>query len=166
MELSRLEARQVAPSREKFPLAELVQDIAQKLAPAADGLGVTISIDAPRDLPPVSADIGMMERAITNLVENALHHTPAGGSVRVVLSRGEGSVGVEVRDTGAGIAAEDLPRVFDRFYRGGAEPDRSGSGVGLGLAIARGIVELHGGELAVESVPGRGTSFRFSVTLS
>lgn len=171
MELARLEARQASPVRETFPLAELAQDIALKLSPAAEGLGVTIAVEAPRDLPPVSADIGMMERAITNLLENALRHTPTGGSVRIALSRRGEAIDVEVSDTGSGIAAADLPRVFDRYYRGapaspaGAAPGDAARGAGLGLAIARGIVELHGGTLAVESRPGHGTTFRFSVTL-
>jgi signal transduction histidine kinase len=92
--------------------------------------------------------------------------------VRVALSHRGGAVEVEVSDTGAGIAPEDLPRVFDRFHRGdatraaGTEPGGAVRGVGLGLAIARGIVGLHGGTLAVASAPGRGTTFRFSVTLS
>ncbi len=166
MELARLEARQVEPVREPFPLAELAQDVALKLAPAAEALGVSLAVEAPRDLPPVSADIGMIERVLTNLVENALRHTPAGGSVRIGLDRHDGAVGVSVSDTGAGIAPEDLPRVFDRFYRGSAAGGRPTGGAGLGLAIARGIVELHGGTLTVESDPGRGSRFRFSVTLS
>lgn len=165
MELARLEARQVAPVREAFPLAELAQDVVLKLAPAADRLGVSLAVDGPRDLPPVSADIGMIERVLTNLLENALRHTPAGGAVRIVLSREERAVGVTVSDTGEGIAPEDLPRVFDRFFRGGGGGHPAGS-AGLGLAIARGIVELHGGTLTVESAPGRGSRFRFSVTLS
>jgi signal transduction histidine kinase len=166
MELARLEARQVEPAREAFPLTELAQDIALKLAPAADALGVSLAVDGPRDLPSVSADIGMIERALTNLVENALRHTPAGGAVRIVLAREANAVGVTVSDTGAGIAPGDLPRVFDRFYRGGSEGGRPTGGAGLGLAIARGIVELHGGTLSVESAPGQGSRFRFSVTLS
>jgi signal transduction histidine kinase len=166
MELSRLEARQVAPAREAFPLAELAQDVALKLAPAADALGVSLGVDGPRDLPPVSADIGMIERVLTNLVENALRHTPAGGSVRIALAREERAIGVTVSDTGAGIAPEDLPRVFDRFYRGGSGNARTAGGAGLGLTIARGIVELHGGTLTAESAPGQGSRFRFSVTLS
>jgi signal transduction histidine kinase len=166
MELSRIEARQVAPAREAFPLAELAQDVTLKLAPAADALGVSLGVDGPRDLPPVSADIGMIERVLTNLVENALRHTPAGGSVRIEVAREEHAIGVIVSDTGAGIAPHDLPRVFDRFYRGGDGTARAPGGAGLGLAIARGIVELHGGSLSVDSAPGQGSRFRFSVTLS
>lgn len=166
MELARLEARQVEPVRESFPLDELAQDVALKLAPAAKALGVSLTVDAPRNLPSVSADIGMIERVLTNLAENALRHTPAGGTVRIALAREERAVGVTVSDTGAGIATEDLSRMFDRFYRGGSGSARSTGGLGLGLSIARGIVELHGGTLAAESAPGQGSRFRFSVTLS
>ncbi len=114
----------------------------------------------------MSADIGMIERVLTNLVENALRHTPAGGSVRIALAREEHAVGVTVSDTGAGIAprrpAPGLRSLLPRRRRDARAP----GGAGLGLAIARGIVELHGGSLSVDSAPGQGSRFRFSVTLS
>ena len=114
----------------------------------------------------MSADIGMIERVLTNLVENALRHTPAGGAVRIVLAREEDAVGVTVSDTGTGIARGGPPaRVRAVLSRRPGSAPSSGS-AGLGLAIARGIVELHGGTLSVESAPGQGSRFRFSVTLS
>jgi two-component system heavy metal sensor histidine kinase CusS len=106
------------------------------------------------------ADEMLFSRAVNNLVENAVHHTPAGGSIEIsIANRGPHSE-VTVKDTGAGIAAEHLPRVFDRFYR--ADSARTSEGVGLGLALVKSIMDLHGGAAQIESKPGRGTT----VTLS
>jgi two-component system heavy metal sensor histidine kinase CusS len=106
------------------------------------------------------ADEMLFGRAVNNLVENAVHHTPAGGSIDIaIVNRGPHSA-VSVKDTGAGIAADHLPRVFDRFYR--ADSARSSEGVGLGLALVKSIMDLHGGSAQIESTPGQGTT----VTLS
>jgi two-component system heavy metal sensor histidine kinase CusS len=102
------------------------------------------------------ADEMLFGRAVNNLVENAVHHTPAGGSIEIsIANRGPNSE-VTVKDTGAGIAAEHLPRVFDRFYR--ADSARTSEGVGLGLALVKSIMDLHGGSAQIESEPGRGTT--------
>ncbi len=162
-ELAKLEARQVQPKREFFPLAELAQDVVLKMKPAAERAGVSLEADFSPELPRVCGDLGLIERVLTNLIENALRYTPAGGSVRVLLSREGEAVGVTVADTGSGIAPEDLPRVFDRFYRADKSRDRSTGGAGLGLAIARQIVELHGGSIEAESRPNAGSRFRFTL---
>jgi len=94
----------------------------------------------------------LFSRAVNNLVENAIHHTPAGGSITISTADST----VSVKDTGRGIAPEHLPRVFDRFYR--ADPSRSSEGVGLGLALVKSIMDLHGGSAQIESTPGRGTT--------
>ena len=106
------------------------------------------------------ADEMLFSRAVNNLVENAVHHTPAGGSIEISISNRGPHAEVSVKDTGAGIAPEHLPRVFDRFYR--ADSARSSDGVGLGLALVKSIMDLHGGSARIESTPGLGTS----VTLS
>ena len=106
------------------------------------------------------ADEMLFSRALNNLVENAIHHTPAGGSIEISIANRDSISEVSVKDTGAGIAAEHLPRVFDRFYR--ADPSRSSDGVGLGLALVKSIMDLHGGTAQIESAVGRGTT----VTLS
>jgi signal transduction histidine kinase len=162
-ELARLDAHQVTMRPERLQIAELAQDVALKLAPRAQDTGVSITVQPEGDLPLVSCDIGLIERVLTNLVENAVRFTPAGGSVRVELDGGDGEVRVTVADSGSGIAAEDLPHVFERFYRSDKSLDRATEGAGLGLAIARQIVDLHGSTLTVESSPGAGARFSFSL---
>jgi len=98
-----------------------------------------------------------------NLVGNALRHTSAGGQIKLTARRQVGELWVEVIDTGEGIHREDLPHVFEQFYRGEKSRSRATGGAGLGLAIARGIVEAHGGKIGVESEPGRGTRFYFTI---
>jgi signal transduction histidine kinase len=163
-ELVKLDTRQVQLKRESFQAAELAQDAVLKLTPGADAAGVSLTVDAPQDLPMVTGDIGLVERVLTNLIENALACTPAGGSVRVSLTRKDGAVQVSVIDTGTGIGPEDLPRIFDRFYRADRSRDRSRGGAGLGLAIAREIVEMHGSVLQVESRINAGTRFSFALS--
>jgi signal transduction histidine kinase len=162
-ELARLETRQVEPKREPIQAAELAQDVVLKLRPQAERSGVELAVDGAWELPAVEADIGMIERVLTNLIENALRFTPSGGRVRVGLARRADGIRVTVADTGTGIAAQDLPHVFERFYRADKSRGRSGGGAGLGLAIARQIVELHGGALGVESPPGQGATFFFDL---
>jgi signal transduction histidine kinase len=166
-ELARLDARQVQLRVEPLQVAELAQDVALKLAPQAQAAGVSLAVEPEGDLPLVTGDVGMLERVLTNLMENALHFTPAGGRVRAVLRGAPGSVRVTVSDTGAGITAEDLPHIFERFYRADRSRSRgSHNGAGLGLAIARQIVELHGSALEVESRPGEGAQFSFTLAAS
>jgi two-component system heavy metal sensor histidine kinase CusS len=124
--------------------------------PAAAESGVALATEVEPDLV-VPADRTLFQRAIGNLVTNALAHTPVGGTVTLRAARVAGAVRVEVVDTGEGIAHEHLPYLFDRFYR--ADPARSGGArVGLGLAIVKGVAELHGGAATVASAPGRGTT--------
>ena len=160
-ELARLDARQVSMRAEQLQIAELAQDVALKMAPRARETGVSITVQPKGDLPLVSCDVGMIERVLTNLVENAVRFTPPGGLVRLELGTAVDGVRVTVADSGTGIASEDLPHIFERFYRADRSRDRNTGGAGLGLAIARQIVELHGGALAVESAPGEGASFSF-----
>jgi signal transduction histidine kinase len=108
-------------------------------------------------------DVPRIERVLANLLSNALQHTPPGEAVYVSASATSGGVRVEVRDTGEGIRSEDLPRVFDRFYRGEEDYRRKADGAGLGLAIAKGIVEAHGGDIGIESAVGEGTRVWFTL---
>jgi len=119
--------------------------------------------DLPARTPYVDADIGLIERVLENLIGNALAHTDSGGVVRLGLEAGPGEVTVRVADTGVGIPSEDLPHVFDRFYRG-AHGQRGGAEhAGLGLAITKSILDLHGASMQVVSQIGVGTTFAFSL---
>ncbi len=160
-ELARLESGQARPRLESFHPGELAQDVVLKLRPQAEAAGVRLSAELPAELPQARGELGLIERLLTNLIENALRYTPRGGSVRVSLAAEDGSTRVSVADTGSGIAPEDLPHVFERFYRADRSRDRSTGGAGLGLAIARQIAEMHGSRLEVESVLGRGSRFHF-----
>ena len=161
-ELAKLEAREATPQCEPFALPELVQDVVQKFQLKASEGDVELSMELDGELPLVSADIALVERVLDNLIDNALTHTPAGGTIRIPVRRDEQRVILCVTDTGEGIEEQDLPRVFDRFYQ--APTRRNGNGhAGLGLAIARRIVEMHGSELSVRSRPGEGTTFAFEL---
>lgn len=160
-ELSKLDAKESEPHPEPFSIAELVQDVLLKFQPKAMKREVNLVSKLPFNLPMVSADIGMIERVISNLIDNALNFTPAGGKVEVILKKEGNQVQVTVSDTGAGIPAEDIPHIFDRFYMVEKSRTRHGGGSGLGLAIARKIVEAHGGQLLVDSKVKEGTSFIF-----
>lgn len=160
-ELSRLED-DAAPLRlESFPPAELVSDVVQKFGLAAERKGVALYVVTQPDLPFVCGDLGAIERALSNLLENALRHTPTGGNVRVEVAAVAGAVEIAVEDTGPGIPAGAHERVFERFFR--VEEGRSGEGSGLGLAIARRVVELHGGTIRAGRAAGGGASVRIAL---
>jgi signal transduction histidine kinase len=163
-ELAQLDFKDLALERETFDLRELASDVLQKFQLQADECSVRLVLTTEGSAARVDADLGLVERVFENLVGNALRHTPGGGEVAVRLAAGDGGVRVDVRDTGSGIAPEDLPHVFERHWRGGGA--RGDDGAGLGLAIARRIVELHGGSLAVESTPGLGTCFTFALAMA
>jgi two-component system, OmpR family, sensor kinase len=163
-ELAKLDAQETELHRELFSMAELVQDVVQEFQLEAKRKNITLRAELAERLPPVEADIALMERVLENLLENALRYTPEKGAVTVALGRSNGSVRVEVADTGCGIAEDELPLIFGRFYRArreneGALAERSGAG--LGLAITKRILELHGTSIEVASRIGGGSSFRF-----
>ncbi len=164
-ELSKLDAQQIEPHFEAFSIAELVQDVVMQFQPKAAHLNLTLEADLPERLSLVYADIGLVERAISNLIDNALRYTPAGGHVRIVPSDEGNAVSVQVIDTGYGIPAEDLPHIFERFYRVEKSRARDKGGTGLGLAITQKILELHGSTLAVQSALGKGTTFSFALPI-
>ena len=160
-ELAQLECEETLPDVEIFSLSELLQDIAQKFAlVAADKAVRLVTTAQPQELF-VSGDIGMIETVITNLLDNAIRHTPAGGSVSLEAVRSSAAVEVRVADTGAGIAAEHLPGLFERASPLRRSAHRSGGG--LGLRIAGRILVLHGTRISVASEAGRGTTFRFAL---
>lgn len=161
-ELSKLDARQSEPEKEPFSLTELAQDTVLDFQPRAEKQGVFLEADFSPELPFAYGDIAMVERVLTNLVENALHHTPSGGRILLQIKAAADALQCEVTDTGQGIASEDLPHIFDRFYRGEKGRQHKG-GTGLGLAIAQKIIEAHGGQISAASTEGEGATFRFSL---
>jgi signal transduction histidine kinase len=160
-ELSKLDAKQVKPQPEAFSLAELTQDIVLKYKPVAEEKKINMQHSLPRKLPFVLADLGLIERALTNLIDNAVQNTPQNGTINIALTEQGDHILINVADTGTGISEEDLPHIFDRFYRG--DKSRSSPGLGLGLAITKKIIELHNSNINVQSSPGQGTIFTFSL---
>lgn len=165
-ELATLQSGDRKVHYESFSIAEIVQDIAQKFRPEADRRKLTIECDLPRDTPFIAADIGLIERVFENLIENAIRYTPEGGTIRLSVIPGHQSVSAQVADTGRGISASDLPKIFDRTYRTDKDRVDRPKGTGLGLAIARQILQLHGSSMEVESIVGVGTTFRFNLPWS
>ena len=165
-QLTKLEAHELKPACESFPVAELVQDVVQKFQLAADKRGIRLSSGLSDQHAQVHADIGMIESVLENLIENAIRHTPVGGVIRVeVLPMDERRVAVRVADSGHGIPGDEVANIFDRYYRVNRGETADAGSTGLGLAITRHIVELHGGEIRVESDPARGTTFTFDLPL-
>lgn len=163
-ELAKLDAQRTPPDMEPFALSELAQDVVQEFQIAAQRQGVTLQTDFQDGLPFVCADIGLIQRVLENLIENALRYTPHGGVVSVSVTRCDGMVAAQVSDTGCGISEHDLPHIFERFYR--AEKARQGhNGAGLGLAIAKRILDLHGGVIEARSAPGQGAVFSFRLPI-
>lgn len=159
--LSLAEAGALRLHREGIEPAALVEDVVAAFAPRAASAGIELVAGSGVPSPPeVDADPVRLRQVLENLVSNALRHTPRGGRVRVEATPRPGAVAFAVVDTGSGIAPEQLPHIFDRFWK---SADSGGSG--LGLAIAKSLVEAHGGEIAAESRTGRGTAMRFTIPL-
>jgi two-component system phosphate regulon sensor histidine kinase PhoR len=162
LELSRIESGRAPLRLVPTPLAEIVLPPTDRLRPQAESAGLSLAVLLPPQVPNVLADVERIQKVVTNLVHNALKFTPPGGSVRVVAESAGQEVIISVKDTGVGIPSEDLPRIFERFYK--ADRARSGGGTGLGLAIAKHIIQGHSGRIWVESVEGKGSTFYFSLT--
>jgi signal transduction histidine kinase len=165
-ELSLAEAGQLRLDRQKMDLAPVVTRALEVFRPQAETAGLALRLDLPEALPPVDIDPQRVGQVLRNLLCNALAHTPSGGEIAVVVRPLGAQIQVEVCDTGAGIAAEDLPYVFERFYRADRSRARASGGAGLGLAIARQLVQAHGGQIEVDSAPGQGTCFSFTLPAS
>jgi heavy metal sensor kinase len=158
--ISKTEAGVGELSREAIDLAGFVREACELFQPSAEDQGIVLTCHAP-DRSRVSGDARMIQRMLSNLLDNAIKYTPPGGAVTVSLSEKDARVFVLVEDTGCGISPSELPRIFDRFYRG--DQSRSKPGFGLGLSLARAIARAHGGDITAASVPGKGSTF--TVTL-
>lgn len=161
-ELAKLDSCETIINAEPFSLAELVQDIIQKFELAAYSKGISLKCDFSTDVGLVFGDIGMMQRALENLIQNALHHTEKGGTILIELKTQSDKVVVVVADTGCGIPKAELNQIFNRFYRVDKSRTRT-QGSGLGLAITKRILELHGSDIDVKSDLNHGTSFSFQI---
>jgi signal transduction histidine kinase len=166
IELAKLDANEVTLQLEPFSAGELLQDVAQKFQLQAERKQVRLDLDFPDALPYVSGDIGLIERVLENLIGNALTHTPPQGAIHLRVTVDGDEASIEVADTGRGIAREDLNRVFERFFRASNADWDKGAHAGLGLAITKSILDLHGSRLSVESNLGSGTTFRFTLLIA
>jgi len=159
--LASSESGALSLQREATDLVVLVHDVVRSLAADAQGAGVTIRIGQSMNLPLADVDPLRIREVVVNLVTNALHHTPAGGVVSIDGEAKNDRVVMTVADTGAGVAADDLPKIFDRFYKGAGS-----RGSGLGLTIARNLIVAHGGEIRATSEPGTGTTIVFTLPVT
>lgn len=165
-ELSKFDAAAVRPSLERFSLAELLHDVSQTFGLDAERSNVTLKVDTDGQTAMIKADIGLMQRVLENLLRNALKFTPAGGEVTIRLVPRPGAVSVAVTDNGFGIAAEDLDRIFDRFFHVARSNYSDDASTGLGLAIVKRILDLHGSRITVTSALGLGTCFEFDLPIA
>ncbi|HEU0316468.1 MAG TPA: HAMP domain-containing sensor histidine kinase, partial [Solirubrobacteraceae bacterium] len=167
-ELSRLEAGDISWSVEQVQLGELVAETVAAMRVQAQARRVEVLTEVPADLAAVRANPEKVQRVLFNLIQNAIRHTPADGSVTVRAERAGPALEVEVADTGSGIDESDRPRIFEAFYQGGGDGARSGGHAGLGLAISRAIVEAHGGRIWLAEAPREhaGARVRFSLPLA
>ena len=162
-ELSRIETGKAEFNLEETDLNLLVKETVAQLSPYAERQGVAVATDLSDNLPPVTADRERIRQVVTNLLHNAVKFSHQGGRVVISTRQEESYVSVSIADKGIGIAREDLPHVFERFYK--ADKSRSGGGTGLGLAIAKHVVQAHGGEISVQSEEGKGSVFSFTLPL-
>jgi signal transduction histidine kinase len=167
LDISRIEGGQIVSEMEEVSLGEVVENATESVRVLAKDKKIGLHLEVPKSLPKLKASGVRLQQVITNLLTNAIKFTPEKGEIRLRATEGDGEVRVEVLDTGAGITAEDLPKIFDDFYRGG---DTEKAGTGLGLSIVRRVVEAHGGKIWAESPnpedkSGRGSKFTFTLPM-
>ncbi len=165
-ELALADAGQLRLNSQPTVAASIIENTADNLSMAAEEEGISLSVQLPPDLPSVQADPDRLAQVLRNLLVNALRHTPSGGSVVVRAAPVAGAVEIAVADTGEGIPPQDLPRIFDRFWRGDrarARDNRWPGSTGLGLSVARSLVEAQGGRIWAESTVGQGSTFHFTL---
>lgn len=161
-ELSRIESGAAPLHKKKTNIDSVITDAVERLRPQADRAELAMSVEVGQAVPAVQADAGRIEQVLMNLVHNAIKFTPPGGSITIAAEPKGKGVEVSIRDTGCGIPPDDLPRIFERFYK--ADKARNDGGTGLGLAIAKHLIQAHGGEIRAESVPGQGTTIFFTLS--
>jgi heavy metal sensor kinase len=158
--ISKTESGVNIPSREEIDLGKLVREACELFGPSAEDKGVALTCSAP-DGSRLLGDAQMIQRMLSNLMDNAIKYTPAPGKITVSVSGRDDQVVVSVKDTGVGISPDDLPRIFERFYR--CDQSRSKPGIGLGLSLARAIARAHGGDITAASIPDQGSTFTITL---
>jgi signal transduction histidine kinase len=162
-ELSKLQSNQVMLNKEPFSIGELVHDVANKYRILSQKKGVSIDTIVSKDIPVVEADVLLIDRVLQNLIDNAIRFCKEGDIIKIeVQSIASGQVRVTISDTGAGIAHDHLPHIFERYFK----KDERGSSTGLGLAIVKRIIDLHESTIDVKSTVGKGTSFQFCLPVA
>ena len=162
-ELSRIETGKAELVLESVDFNLLVEEAVAQLKPQTERQNLSVETSLAKDLPVISADRERLRQVVVNLIHNAVKFNLPGGSIKITTSSSENSIDVEVSDTGIGIAKNDLPHIFERFYK--ADKSRSGQGSGIGLAVAKHVVESHGGEIRAQSEEGKVTTFTISLPL-
>jgi signal transduction histidine kinase len=165
-DLVKLEGGETQLNPEPLQVAELVQDVVLKLVPSARRNGVSLCGSLSERVPFIYGDVGLLERVFENVLDNAIRYTPSGGRVSLSVSAAPDAVEVEISDTGRGIPPGDIPHIFERFYRVDKSRNRESGGVGLGLTIAKQIIDMHSGQIAVSSHLGAGTSFTITLPMA
>ena len=165
-DLSKFDAKSVIPAQESFSILTLACDVASRFQPKALEKELSLEVAKNKALPLIIGDLGLIERVLANLIDNAVKYTEKGGTVKIGFENQDGRVWVTVSDTGIGIPAEELPLLFERFHRVDKGRSRREGGAGLGLAIVRSILEAHGSKIQVTSTQGVGSCFRFSLPQS
>ncbi len=166
LDISRIETGKIVLHREPFDLLSVVDDVIQAIKPKVEDKGLIIGVVAPQQLPKAWGDRSRVNQIITNLVSNAYKYTPTGGRITVYLYVRQRELHIAVQDTGIGISPEDQQKIFDRFYRVDDPLVQAEAGTGLGLAITASLIHMHGGEISVESEPGQGSIFTFTLPIA
>ena len=161
LELSKIESGRFTLDLAPVAACDLLDSASRRMQLQAERAGLNLRVECTDDLPNVRIDSQRLEQVLVNLIHNAVKFTRAGGEVTLIAEAIDGSIRFAVRDSGVGIAEEEVPRIFERFYR--VDKSRTGSGTGLGLSIAKHIVEAHRGKIWVESVDGQGSTFYFTI---
>jgi signal transduction histidine kinase len=167
LDISRIEAGRITLNPQPVDLREVAEDVIEEVMRRSqnENKPMALSLDAPKYVPPIMGDTERVRQIIGNLIYNAYNYTPENGIIRVGIHQENGDIQVDVQDNGVGIAEEDQPRVFDRFYRGEHPLVLATPGTGLGLPIVRQLVEMHNGHIWLKSsgIPGEGSTFSFTL---
>jgi signal transduction histidine kinase len=166
-ELAQAEAQQLAMHKQATDIAQLVKDVTVVFKPAASAKQIELQVELLGAVPVLTVDASRIRQVLHNLLDNALKHTPENGRISVSVEQKEAVLQVRIQDSGEGITSEELPHVFDRFYRIDRSRSREQGSAGLGLAIVRAIVEAHGGTVtASSSGPGQGSLFTLNIPIT